>query len=168
MLDLIQEAKGVIKFLLLFTLVSCSSYQNYGEKNEVKEILNFLSTKRSVYYKTIDKDLGKSIDNLIDINFFEFDLCNSNKKELITNEELKFIKQKFKEVKTINLKKAFNELNVTKNKNIKTDYISLPVIFRKGTAAMYYESARYGGAFNLLIKKNNKWNIVCSKSTWIE
>lgn len=159
----------MIKFLLLLIcVVSCSSYKYYDTNNDIEEILSLLSEKKSIYYKTINQDLDKSLDAFINLSSFDFELC-IDEKEVISKEELKYIKEKNKNLKQINLKRRYPLVNFkTKRENSKISFISYPILFRQNKAAIYYQTGRYGGSFSLLIKKQNKWTFKCSKSVWIE
>ncbi|CAL2089927.1 hypothetical protein [Tenacibaculum sp. 190524A05c] len=167
--ELMQKVKNAIKFLfLLIFIVSCSSYKNYDTNNDMEEILSLLSEKQSIYYKTIDEDLKQSLDTYINLNDFDFDLCTDSK-EVITKEELKIIKQKTKNLNRVNLKRMYPSVDLKiKKESLKISFISYPILFRQNKAAIYHKTGTYGGSFNLLIKKQNKWTFACSKSIWIE
>ncbi|MFY7671793.1 hypothetical protein ACOSP6_11970 [Tenacibaculum sp. MEBiC06402] len=167
--DPISKVKNMINFLfLLFFLFNCSSYKKHNTNNDIEEILSLLSKKESIYYKTINQDLDQSLGTFINLNSFDFELCIDGK-EVIVKEEIKYIKEKIKDLKKVNLKRLYPKIGFkTKREHSKASFISYPILFRENKAAIYYQKGRYGGSFSLLIKKQNKWIYKCSKSIWIE
>lgn len=144
-----------------------------GQYPEEYKILNFITknSKNKVFYKTISTTLfNERLNNYVEtINFV---LCTKNiepDKAKLTAAEIHLLKNKFREliVEKINKKFIKNPKVLTKNKK-KSFYISLPIIFRNGKCAIYYSESSGGGQFNLLIKKNDKWEGYCSSMVWIE
>jgi hypothetical protein len=63
-----------------------------------------------------------------------------------------------------------NQINVLNTiiQSSKSSVISLPILFRNNTMAIYYNTETSGGSLTLLQKRNSKWKIICSSSVWIE
>jgi hypothetical protein len=169
-----------LKFLILLNLVilistfsSCSSIDSLTQSKDQLEILKSIAddAKYGINKKTISKKYIDKLNlNLKDLNFWnpcKYQLQETN--ALLTEKEIKYLNEKFKNLKTNNL-----ELN---SPNIKSDYntenlritsITTPILFRNKSFAVYYSEQRYGGQMNLLKKENNKWIKYCSYLVWIE
>ena len=167
----------IILLIISIIFLSCSSKKDLsgvqGENIEVLEsILN--KSKGEIYYKTINTDLQKPIHTYIEAYLLEFYLCDKDVDTSsihISIEEVGFLKRKFENhsiVRIDKLKSGFRSKITKKHKRFKTVSISIPVVFRNGTMAIYYMSGTYWGGFNLLQKRNNKWELICSNSVWIE
>jgi hypothetical protein len=171
-----QEVRNVvINIFYILLLFGCSSTKsNFTEQNIEEIIILNNIIKENTYYKTIIKDLNKPIDFYVQKHFLQFNLCvnDSLRNNIVLNEEdTIFIKQKFRNQKTLRIDHLNNEIKVKTTKDrirFKTNYISLPVIFRDGKLAIFYNSSPYGSSFNLLKKIDGKWKIVCSSQVWIE
>lgn len=164
-----------ISSFLVFML-SCSSTKKTTEMDiELKEVLEYIVKKNSseIYYKTIIRDVNKSIASYINEEYLEFYLCLKKIDSVvkIPKKEIQYVKRKFKEQSIQNLNKLLPKLknNIKKNREkFKTKYISMPVLFRSNTMALYYNLQEYGGEFTLLKKNNGKWEVICGRSVWIE
>ncbi|SFS32816.1 hypothetical protein SAMN04487906_0009 [Zhouia amylolytica] len=125
-----------------------------------KEVLWVIKTTR----------LQQGLDEYV--STINFKLCIDNIKSSeseLTSDEIKFLKNQFKSLKVeeINKKRIINSENIT---NIRKQgyYISMPVIFRENNCAIYYSENGTSGQFNLLIKRNNKWECYCPSRVWME
>jgi hypothetical protein len=167
--------RNAINIFYVFIFFSCSpTKSNFIEQNiEEIEVLNEI-VNENTYYKTIIKDLNKPIDFYVQKHFLQFNLCinDSLTNNIVLNEEdIMFIKQKFRNSRTFRIDNLNNKFKakITKDKiRFKTNYISYPVIFRDDKLAIFYYSSTYGANFNLLKKISGKWKIVCSSQVWIE
>lgn len=138
-----------------------------------REILNTVGGEK-IYFKTITSEFDEPISDYIDTNSLTFDLCSEEfrtGKIQFSEEEIKFLKSQFDLQVQINLNRISPKLNKKtsrKREEFITRNISLPVVFRGDTLALYYSSGRYGGQFNLLQKKSDTWQMACSSLVWIE
>lgn len=163
--------------LILFSFFSCSSKKGISKISEENSIvLNSILSNSSgeIYYQTITEDVQKPLESYFEPYLLEFNLCNKNVDSSIvkiSKQEMGFLKENFKNQSKIRIGGIHPEFKnkITKKKErLKTFYISMPVVFRNGTLAIYYISGTYGGGFNLLRKANSKWEMICSNSVWIE
>lgn len=167
----IQKAINVKnKFIYLFlciSFISCSSQKKIISQNEI-DVLNEVlhSSNNTIFYKTINKDLNKLINGFIN-NDIEFKFCE--KEIIIEPSEISFLKNKKLEIRNLRrLPLNFKQKLTKKKRKIETSHISMPLIFRNNTMAIYYNSETYGGSFILLNKKKSKWKILCTSQVWIE
>lgn len=167
----------VLKIILLsIILSSCSSIEQIALKDaETKRILRNIvkNNPNKVYYKTITLDGDKPIVSYVNQEYLEFYLCKKGIDSVIKipKNEIKFIKEKFKTHKVLKLDKLLPKLKdklSKKEEKLKTQYISIPVLFRNNTMALYYNLETYGGEFTLMQKNNGKWNVICGRSVWVE
>lgn len=167
-----------IKVLIVFILtLSCSSAKGVLEiQEENLEVLNHVlenSKGGIIYYKSINYDLNELIGSFV-INGLNFDLCIKDIDSSLTkfsDQESSYLSDEFNKqniVRIDRLKPEFEERTVKKHERFETVSISIPVVFRNGTMAIYYYSGTYGGGFNLLQKNSDNWEVVCSNSVWIE
>ncbi len=169
--------RKLLLILILISIISCSSKKGIS-KISVENIivLNSILTNSNgeIYYQTITEDLQKPLESYFEPYLLEFYLCNKgidSSKVKITKQEIGFLKENFKNQAKNRISRINPEFKnkVTKKKErFKTIHISMPAVFRNGTMAIYYVSGTYGGGFNLLQKVNNKWEMICSNSVWIE
>ena len=173
MKEMIKELniKKLIFVFLCMVNLSCSSSKKTISKNQVNVLNTILhSSEYSIYYKTIINNgtsFKKPIEEYITDNL-EFQFCES---DIINKSEIVFLRKEFKNQKVKNLNKLqlnYSE-NLTKNKKIfETSFISIPILFRNNTMAIYYNTQTYGGNFTLLEKRDSEWKIICSSLVWIE
>ncbi len=164
--------------LFVFTLIlSCSSTKEiFVVQEENLEVLNDIigESNGGIYYESIDSDLQKPIDSYVNKYLLEFYLCINDidsSTTKISELEISYLKEQFSKHEIVRFDKLSAELKekiVKNHERFKTVSISLPVVFRNGSMAIYYVSGTYGGGFNLLQKNNEKWNVICSNSVWIE
>lgn len=151
--------------------MSCSSVKATISENQI-DVLNTIinSSKHNIYYKTII-DNGTSLQNPIEdyiTDNLEFQFCDSN---VLNDTEIVFLRKEFKKQKKKNMFKLplIKRENLTKEKKrLETSFISLPILFRNNTMAIYYNTQTYGGDFILLQKRNANWKVICSSSVWVE
>jgi len=175
MKDMLEKERKVLNvniffyLFILFTVISCSSKKLLINKNQINVLNEVLySSNYNIYYKTIINDLNKPIKDYI-INDMEFQFCENAGITSIKPSEIFFLKNQ--KLKTLNLYKLPLDLKgkiTRKKKGFKTSYISIPILFRNNTMALYYITQRYGGSFMLLQKKKSKWVTLCSSQVWIE
>lgn len=156
---------------ICFVNLSCSSAKEIINENQINVLNKIIqSSKFSIYYKTVDNNgtsLKKPIEEYI-TNDLEFQFCESN---IINENDIVFLRKEFKRQKIKNLYKLplIYRKNLTKEKKrFETSFISIPILFRNNTMAIYYNTQTYGGSLTLLQKINSKWEIICSSSVWIE
>lgn len=175
-----QVVKKIVTVIVMvsafqtLTLISCSTIKKSSEKtDEVRKILVTITNYNMVYYKTIVQDLKKPIESYLKNYLLEFELCSkdidSNSRK-ISKEEITFLKSKFKNQNIVRLDRLNPKLeNLTKTKGkSKTSFVTIPIVFRNNFMAIYYSYTANGGGFNLLQKRNNKWEHICSNTVWIE
>ena len=167
-------------FIIVIVLIitpSCSSTNELSKvQEESLEVLNdvILKSNGEIYYKSINSDRQEPISSYVQKYLLEFHLCVKDidrSKTKISEQEVSYLHERFSNHKIVRLDKLsseFSEKTVKKHKRFKTVSISLPVVFRNGTMAIYYVSGTYGGGFSLLQKSNNNWNIICGNTVWIE
>ncbi len=175
-----QKVQSVIKYLLLFSIcistIGCFQKPNSHKfKDERYDILNLVLDKTKfgdVYYKTINKDSEKPIENYLDREVFDSCICSMNNNSFnLDDKEIDFIKKQFKNQKIIDLSKIhfLSKKRLTKRRDKRNTYfISMPILFRNNTMAIYYTLQADGGYFTIVQKDGKKWDIVCSCSAWIE
>jgi hypothetical protein len=174
LLKIMLKAQNVNKYIyvfFLFIIVSCSSNKVLISNNHIEVLNTILSSSRNkIFYKTIINDvnsLKKPINEYIKDNL-QFQFCQSN---IISEGEICFLRKKMKNLQTKSLLKLpldYKNKLTKKKKEIEISFISIPILFRNNTMALYYNTQRYGGSFTLLQKKDSKWEIICSSSVWIE
>lgn len=172
MLKKMLQVQNVNIFVFVcFVNLSCSSVKKPISKNQINVLNTILnSSKYSIYYKTIinnGTNLRKPIEEYITKNL-EFQFCDFN---FVNESEILLLKKEFKKQKVENLYKLplIYKNKLTKNKILyEASFISLPILFRNNTMAVYYNTQTYGGNLTLLQKKNSEWKIICSSSVWIE
>ncbi len=132
------------------------------------------SSDNNIYFKTIVEEWQKPIESYIQRNYLDFNLCVPKADShmiYISDEELRYLKRRFSNhsVKGIDkLKPELKDKTTRDSRRFETVHISMPVIFRNGTMAIYYAAGTYSGEFNLLSKKDGKWQPLCSSLVWIE
>ena len=177
MVNQMLKGKNVIKVVALILIFSCSSNHKIFQldKENINALHSILSnSNETIYYKTIIEDLRKSLDSQIEPYLLEFSLCDKNINQgatKISNKEIIFLKKEFKAQSIIRIDKInpnFKNKTTKKIERFKTARISMPIVFRNGSMAIYYSNSTYGGGFNLLQKKDNRWKAICSNSVWIE
>ncbi len=162
----VLNANSFIYLFICFITISCSSKRLLIDENQI-DVLNEVlkSSKYNTYYKTIIKDLNKPIEDYI-TNDMEFQFCEN---DTIEPKEISFLKnQKLEIVNLYRLPLSIKEKITKKKKGFETSFISMPILFRNNTMAIYYSTQRYGGSFMLLKKENSTWKIICSSLVWIE
>ncbi|MCM5661453.1 hypothetical protein [Galbibacter mesophilus] len=166
-----------MKYLLVtisfFSILSCSSTRlDKPSKEALKAIVKHSSNK--IYYESITSDIGKPLDTLFEEELTDFYLCTPTVEDVtgkISVEELAYIKEKFRLQSVGRIDRSVTGLHSKMSKKHlphKTETISFPVVFRGDSMAVYYYRNTYGGGFNLLQKKNDEWQMICSKSVWAE
>ncbi|WP_440120737.1 hypothetical protein [Tenacibaculum sp. Ill] len=162
----VLNVRNFICFFIYLITISCSSKKLLISENQINVLNEILhSSNNNIYYKTIVNDLEKPIEAYIS-NEMEFQFCEN---EVITPDEISFLKKQQLEV--VNLYKLpldIKEKVTRKKKDIETSHISVPILFRNNTMALYYNTQRYGGNFMLLKKEKSKWKVICSSLVWIE
>ncbi|MGG8498150.1 hypothetical protein ACQY1Q_17250 [Tenacibaculum sp. TC6] len=166
MMQKVPSARKFIYLSICLMTISCSSNKLIISKDQT-DILNEIlySSDYNVYYKTIISDLNKPLEDYI-TSAMEFQFCEN---ESIKPNEISFLKkQKLEVINLYKLPLNIKEKITRKKKDIKTSHISIPILFRNNTMALYYNTQRDGGSFMLLQKKETKWEIICSSLIWIE
>ena len=167
----VLSANKLVFIWICFLNLSCSSAKKAISENQIN-VLNTIiqSSKYSIYYKTINNNgtnLKKPIEKYI-TNNLEFQFCEP---DIINENDIIFLRKEFERQKVKNLLKLplINKKKLTKEKKrLETSFISLPILFRNNTMALYYNAQTYGGNLILLKKIKSKWEIICSSSVWIE
>lgn len=171
------KAQNVLKIIIVVIFMnSCSSYREVvNNMNTEYEVLSSVLKESSgnIYYKTIIEEGNIPIDSYVKDKYLEFYLCGKDVDSpvKIPKEEVTFLKQKVKSVSVQRIDKLFPNLKdkTTKKKTrFKTSFISMPILFRNNTMAIYYSTQTYGGEFKLLQKVNGEWETICANSVWIE
>jgi hypothetical protein len=176
MVNQMRKGKNVIKVAVLILIFGCSSNHKISQldKENINVLYSILNNSNDVYYKTIIEDLGKSLDFQIEPYLLEFSLCDKNINlgtTKISNKEIIFLKKEFKTQSIIRIDKidpSFKNKTTKRIERFKTVRISMPIVFRNGSMAIYYSNSTYGGGFSLLQKEDNRWKAICSNSVWIE
>ncbi|MDX6745505.1 hypothetical protein SHK09_01775 [Polaribacter sp. PL03] len=167
----VLNANKLVFIWICFVILSCSSAKEITDENQIN-VLNTIiqSSKSSIYYKTINNNgtsFKKPIEEYITDNL-EFQFCETY---IIKENDIVFLRKEFKKLKVKNLYKlpSIYKKNITKEKkSFETSFISIPILFRNNTMAIYYSTETYGGSLTLLQKRNSKWETICSSSVWIE
>jgi hypothetical protein len=166
--------------LFLLTILFLNSSNGQDSKKYDTETLIVLesilknSKEGSIFHKTIVKEWRTPIESYVKDYLLEFYLCVNDIDKAsvrISQEEVWFLKEKFSKQSVERIDRLIPDLKkktTEKHKRFKTSIISMPVTFRNGTMALYYHTETYGGGFNLLQKRDNNWEIICSNSVWIE
>ncbi|WP_428742302.1 hypothetical protein [Tenacibaculum sp.] len=174
---LILKTPTIFKTIaVLIFITSCSSNKNTINKvNNEYEVLSYIlkKSKGNIYYKTITEEGNIPIESYVKNRYLEFYLCSNGiySPIKIPKEEVVFLKQKVKSISVQRIDKLFPDLKdkTTKKKiRFKTSFISMPILFRNNTMAIYYATQTYGGEFKLLRKVNGEWETICANSVWIE
>ena len=173
----------VLKTLNIFVIIAvlifitgCSSKKSTINKvSNEHEVLSYILKKSSgnIYYKTIIEEGNIPIDSYVKDKYLEFYLCGKDVDSpvKIPKEEVAFLKQKVKSVSVQRIDKLFpslKEKTTKKKERLVTSFISMPILFRNNTMAIYYSTQTYGGEFKLLQKVNGEWETICANSVWIE
>lgn len=163
----LNATNNFIYIFLCILFISCSTQKKIINESQIAVLNEVLHTSNNtIFYKTINKDLNKLVNDFI-TNDMEFKFCE---KEIVFQpNEISFLRNKKLDI--VNLRKLplkFKEKITIKRKNIEASYISMPLIFRNNTRALYYTTEKYGGSFMLLNKEKSKWKILCSSQVWIE
>lgn len=164
------------KSCLFILLVSHIWSNGFSQKQEVIEVIAVISRMAEdhnsyLHNKTISKSYLKQYQiNFEDLNYwnpckhkFETDNAFLNKEEweaLNSN----FYNQKKQKLPNAILKDS-NKSGSTKHR---TTYITLPILFRDNSYAVYYSEQQSAGQINLLKKENGMWKEYCSYMVWIE
>ena len=165
---------SIICLLILSSLSAQEITINNSDDLKVLESILKRSKDGTKYYKTIIKDRKTPIASYVEDYLLEFNLCAfdvDTSTVRISDNELSFLKQKFSKQKVKRIDRLFPKYKsktTKKHERFKTASISMPVTFRNGTMALYFASGTYGAEFNLLNKKHDKWESICSSIVWIE
>lgn len=171
------KAQNVLKIIIVVIFMnSCSSYKEAADNmNAEYEVMSSVLKKSSgnIYYKTIIEEGNIPIDSYVKDKYLEFYLCGKDVDSpvKIPKEEVAFLKQKVKSVSVQRIDKLFpslKEKTTKKKERLVTSFISMPILFRNNTMAIYYSTQTYGGEFKLLQKVNGEWETICANSVWIE
>ncbi|MGQ3678869.1 hypothetical protein [Tenacibaculum discolor] len=171
------KAQNVLKIIIVVIFMnSCSSYKEAADNmNAEYEVLSSVLKESSgnIYYKTIIEEGNIPIDSYVKDKYLEFYLCGKDVDSpvKIPKEEVAFLKQKVKSVSVQRIDKLFpslKEKTTKKKERLVTSFISMPILFRNNTMAIYYSTQTYGGEFKLLQKVNGEWETICANSVWIE
>ncbi len=161
--------------LLFFGSLNGQQLPN-SESEELKVLESILSNSNNstTYYKTIIEDQKTPLTTYIEAYLLKFYLCTNDidsASVIISDEEVNLLRQKFSKQKVKRIDKLlpkYKNRTTKKHERYKTGSISMPVTFRDGTMALYFSLSTYSGEFNLLRKKNDTWEKVCSNAVWIE
>ena len=172
MVKMMQKAKNAVKLLVILIIVGCSSViKDVKKTNDLQKIM-YLITNKDVFYKSVIKDKKKPIYLFVQPNLLEFNLCDTNGlgEIQLSNNEVEFIRDEYRIQRKVRLDKILNKNNYLSTNKLgnETKFITVPVIFRNNTMAIYYSYSKYGGGFNLLQKKDSNWQVVCSNAVYLE
>ena len=171
------KAQNVLKIIIVVIFMnSCSSYKEAADNmNAEYEVMSSVLKKSrgNIYYKTIIKEGDIALESYVKNKYLEFYLCGKDVDSpvKIPKEEVAFLKQKVKSVSVQRIDKLFpslKEKTTKKKERLVTSFISMPILFRNNTMAIYYSTQTYGGEFKLLQKVNGEWETICANSVWIE
>ncbi|MEY8860826.1 hypothetical protein [Tenacibaculum singaporense] len=172
-----RKVPSVFKIIIIVIFMSsCSSYREVVDNmNTEYEVLSSVlkESRGNIYYKTIIEEGNIPIESYIENKYLEFYLCSNgvDSPVKIPKEEVAFLKQKVKSVSVQRIDKLFpnlKEKTTKKKERLVTSFISMPILFRNNTMAIYYSTQTYGGEFKLLQKVNGEWETICANSVWIE
>lgn len=172
-----QKVLNVLKIIIVVIFMnSCSSYKEAADNmNAEYEVLSSVLKKSrgNIYYKTIIKEGDIALESYVKNKYLEFYLCikGINTPIKVSKEEVLFLKQKIKNISIQRIDKLFpslKEKTTKKKERLVTSFISMPILFRNNTMAIYYSTQTYGGEFKLLQKVNGEWETICANSVWIE
>ncbi len=125
----------------------------------------------TVHYKTIISEMNQPLSRHL-FYLKGFDLCSSlvGQNEItLSKEERDYLVERFATMESENLNKLVRE---PKNHTLKKleghewSVVSLPVVFREGTFAIYYSKGEYSGQFVLMKNMDGSWKEVCYASIW--
>lgn len=127
----------------------------------------------TVHFKSIVSEMNQPLSRHL-FYLKGFDLCSSlvDQDEMtLSKEERDYLVERFATMEAENLNKLVRE---PKNHTLKKleghewSVISLPVVFREGSYALYYSKGEYSGQFVLMKNMDGSWREVCYASLWSE
>lgn len=164
------------KSSLFILSISLIWFNGFSQNQEVSEVIAFISRMAEnqgcfLHKKTISHTYLREYQ----INFEDLNFWNPCKHKLETNnaflnkEEWETLNSKFYKLKKQRLPNIRpKDLNKTDSTKDETTYITLPILFRDNSYAVYYSEQGYGGQINLLKKEHGQWKEYCAYMVWIE
>jgi len=167
--------RSIIYSIAATVILGCSSYKKLTarHKDNLSALESILrKSNGGIYHRTIIQENQKPISLYVESYNFELNLCVPDADPAsvyISDREFAFLKKEFSNQTVVKLDRLYPELRnkmIKKHQRFKTVSISMPVVFRNGSMAMYYATGTYGGEFGLLQNKQGKWERICSSIVW--
>ena len=157
----------------LILLLSIYWLNGFSQGKDNLEVISFISENHNFLVR--NKTISNAYLKRYEINFEELNFWNPCKqkfeadKAFLNKEEWEALNSEFQKLKKQRLP---NKILKVSNKKNSTSHritsITLPILFRDNTYAVYYFEQRYGGEINLLKKEKGEWKRYCSYIVWIE
>ena len=185
MIELMIKLTSITKRIVPVSLVTSALFMIFGttlraqtksmDPAELQVLTGIIvvDSLPTVHYKTIVSEMNQPLSRHL-FYLKGFDLCSSlvDQDEMtLGKEERDYLVERFATMEVANLNKLVRE---PKNHTLKKleghdwSVISLPVVFRDGTYAIYYSKGEYSGQFVLMKNIDGSWKEVCYASIWSE
>ena len=165
----------ILGLSLMLSYGSVSSQSKTIDPSELQVLKEIVVSDSipNVYFKTVVADLNQPLSRQL-FYLSDFDVC-SDLVQLdavaLQSDERNFLVERFTAMESKNINKLIRDPKNHTLKQLKGHnwlQISLPVVFRDGTYAIYYSKGAYSGQFILMKHIDGLWKDVCYSSVWSE